>query len=135
MQSVPEDTASLQSVPATASLQSVPDQAASAGPPAFCGPPYQPAAQHSAFTGACLLPLQAFQLGTVLSNGIGRNLSVNALNAGPYSVLISNVNFGAAKLPYAPSGAGPKASSFSDLLERPGEWWLLWNQVGPTSFS
>lgn len=55
---------------------------------------------------------QAFQLGVVLSNGIGRNLSVNALYAGPYSTLISNVNFGSAKLPYAPSGAAPKASSF-----------------------
>lgn len=56
--------------------------------------------------------LQAFQLGTVISNGVGKNLSVNALYAGPYATLVSNVYFGAAQVPYAPSGAGPKASSF-----------------------
>ncbi|KAF6262421.1 hypothetical protein COO60DRAFT_1676006 [Scenedesmus sp. NREL 46B-D3] len=56
---------------------------------------------------------QSFQLGTVISNGVGVNLSVNALYAGPYATLVSNVNFGAARNPYGLSGAGPKASSYS----------------------
>lgn len=59
------------------------------------------------------LALQAFQLGTAISNGVGTNLSINALYAGPYSTLVSNVDFGAARLPYGQSGAGPKASSFT----------------------
>jgi hypothetical protein len=57
--------------------------------------------------------LQSFQLGTVISNGVASNLSVNALYAGPYATLVSNVNFGAARNPYGLSGAGPKTSSFS----------------------
>jgi hypothetical protein len=60
-----------------------------------------------------LAALQSFQLGTVISNGIASNLSVNALYAGPYATLVSNVNFGAARNPYGLSGAGPKTSSFS----------------------
>jgi hypothetical protein len=65
--------------------------------------------------------LQAFQAGTAITNGQGSDLSVNALYAGPYAVLVSNVHFGAARRPYAPSGAAPKASSFH----------VFWNvQVG-----
>jgi hypothetical protein len=64
---------------------------------------------------------QAFQAGTAITNGQGSDLSVNALYAGPYAVLVSNVHFGAARRPYAPSGAAPKASSFH----------VFWNvQVG-----
>eukprot|EP00878_Enallax_costatus_P038027 GHUV01043156.1.p1 GENE.GHUV01043156.1~~GHUV01043156.1.p1 ORF type:complete len:222 (+),score=22.33 GHUV01043156.1:621-1286(+) len=58
------------------------------------------------------IAVQAFQIGTAITNGIGTNLSVNALYAGPYATLISNVDFGAAKQPYAPSGSAPKSSSF-----------------------
>jgi hypothetical protein len=43
---------------------------------------------------------------------VGRNLSINPLYAGPYGILVSNVNFGAAAQPYGLSGAAPKVSSF-----------------------
>ncbi len=56
--------------------------------------------------------MQAVQTGTVVSNGVGTDLSVQSLYAGAYTLLSTNVSYGAAKLPYAPSGAGPKASSF-----------------------
>jgi hypothetical protein len=67
--------------------------------------------RHLLFAICCVL--QSFQLGTVISNGVASNLSVNALYAGPYATLVSNVNFGAARNPYGLSGAGPKTSSFS----------------------
>lgn len=56
---------------------------------------------------------QAFQTGTVISNGVGTNLSIQSLYAGPYATLVSNVQFGAGVNPYAPSGASPKAASFA----------------------
>jgi hypothetical protein len=37
---------------------------------------------------------------------------VNALYAGPYGILVSNVDFGEASLPYGQSGSAPKVSSF-----------------------
>lgn len=52
------------------------------------------------------------QASTVISNGVGRNLSVNPLYAGPYGILVSNVDFGTAAIPYGLSGAAPKVSSF-----------------------
>lgn len=58
------------------------------------------------------ISVQAVQVSTVISNGIGRNLSVNPLYAGPYGILVSNVDFGAANVPYGLSGALPKVSSF-----------------------
>jgi hypothetical protein len=58
------------------------------------------------------IAIQAVQASTVISNGVGRNLSVNALYAGPYGILVSNVDFGEASLPYGQSGSAPKVSSF-----------------------
>jgi hypothetical protein len=56
--------------------------------------------------------VQACQTSTVISNGVGRNLSINPLYAGPYGILVSNVDFGEAKIPYGLSGVAPKVSSF-----------------------
>lgn len=56
--------------------------------------------------------VQACQTSTVISNGVGRNLSINPLYAGPYGILVSNVDFGTASIPYGLSGAAPKVSSF-----------------------
>lgn len=58
------------------------------------------------------IAVQAVQASTVISNGVGRNLSINPLYAGPYGILVSNVNFGQASLPYGLSGVAPKVSSF-----------------------
>lgn len=58
------------------------------------------------------IAIQAVQASTVISNGVGRNLSINALYAGPYGILVSNVDFGEASLPYGQSGSAPKVSSF-----------------------
>lgn len=58
------------------------------------------------------IAVQACQTSTVLSNGVGRNLSINPLYAGPYGILVSNVDFGEASAPYGLSGAAPKVSSF-----------------------
>jgi hypothetical protein len=56
--------------------------------------------------------VQACQTSTVISNGVGRNLSINPLYAGPYGILVSNVDFGEVKIPYGLSGVAPKVSSF-----------------------
>lgn len=58
------------------------------------------------------IAVQACQSSTVISNGVGKNLSVNPLYAGPYGILVSNVDFGTASLPYGLSGVAPKVSSF-----------------------
>jgi hypothetical protein len=56
--------------------------------------------------------VQACQVATVISNGVGRSLSINPLYAGPYGILVSNVDFGAANVPYGLSGSMPKVSSY-----------------------
>lgn len=56
--------------------------------------------------------VQAVQSSTVISNGVGTNLSINPLYAGPYGILVSNVDFGQASVPYGLSGVAPKVSSF-----------------------
>jgi hypothetical protein len=58
------------------------------------------------------IAIQAVQASTVISNGVGRNLSVNPLYAGPYGILVSNVDFGQASIPYGLSGWATKVSSF-----------------------
>ncbi len=67
------------------------------------------------YTADAQLPLQAVQTGTVISSGVGTDLSVQSLYSGSYNLLSTNVHYGLAKQPYAPSGAGPKASSFYTL--------------------
>jgi hypothetical protein len=68
--------------------------------------------------------VQAFQTTSAITNGVGRDLSVQALYAGPYALLISNVQFGAGRAPYAPSGAAPKSSSFMTLWNTAVSWGL-----------
>lgn len=58
------------------------------------------------------IAVQAVQASTVISNGVGTNLSINPLYAGPYGILVSNVDFGRASFPYGLSGALPKVSSY-----------------------
>ena len=64
---------------------------------------------HMMYVSVCV---QAVQSSTVISNGVGTNLSINPLYAGPYGILVSNVDFGQASVPYGLSGVAPKVSSF-----------------------
>jgi hypothetical protein len=65
---------------------------------------------HPPPAGVCVRA-QAYQVGSVIANGVGSDLRVEGMYAGPYATLVTNVDVGRGTRPFGPASNGQRPAS------------------------